>query len=265
MALLEEAEGKAEGEVLHCIYDTIAPALIQAKITMEKINDFKEKYTIDKFNMKWGDCSVIIPETWDAKMVEVCNVEQTCASVLPALLLVALDPPLTDTEAAHTLTQMTGHFLHFMYAYEQMFLDQALNEDNFRREMNDAYTNHNQLVGLLEVVQEACGVPQNASTLASLHGKMHVTTSMSQTNTRGFSTIRQSLLGLQRLQDVFWEGSSSVLRLVEDLDDEAGGRRRNRRKRNNRLTEGGDKKSGKNRKGSKRKRRRRHDFDQEEE
>lgn len=208
--------------------------------------------------MKWEDCDTKIPEEWDEAALEVCSIDQTCSTVLPSLPPSSRPPPATDSEAAERLTEMTGHILRFMFAFEQMVLDQTFSEDIFAREMHEAYTDYDQLAMLLEKVQEECGVTPNASTLASLQGKMHVSTSTTQTHIRGFSTLRQSLQGLNLLLDMFLEGRSDTRSMEDDVEEEEE-RRDNRRRR--RMKDGRDKKNGKNRKRNKRRKRRRDNLD----
>ena len=217
--------------------------------------------TRDKFNSKWEDVDNLIPNTYDDDMLEVCTSDQTCSTVLPSLPPPSTPPPATDIEAAQMFTDMSSNILRFLYAYEQMVLDQAIKEDSFARQMHDAYTNYDQLVSLLEEVQEACGLQPNTSALASLRGKMYVNTNDVQTDKRGFCTLRQSLHGLNLLLDMFWVDSNNPRKVEEDgKDEERRDRRKERKNRRRRMKDSRDNKNGKIRKRNMRSRRRRRNY-----
>lgn len=209
----------------------------------------------DKFNMGWTEVDSMIPQEMDESSLEVCTVDQSCSTVLPSLPPSTTPPPATDTEATERLTEISGHVLRYMYAYEQMVLDQAINEDTFENEMHTTYTNYDNLARSLEMVMEECGLPpNNMSTLAPLHGKMHVTTSNTMTQYRAFCTLRQSLLGLDHLINMSWEGSSGTRRMEDEVEEEEEEERKDSRRRRRAKNNGRGKKNGKNVKRRKRRR-----------
>ncbi|XP_063886774.1 uncharacterized protein LOC135114731 [Scylla paramamosain] len=97
-----------EEEVLTCIKENINSTLTQAKIIKEKIDDFKDDYTQDKFQTSWTEFDNIIPRDRDGDILEVCSVEQTCSTVLPSLPAISVSPPTTDTEVVRMLDERFG-------------------------------------------------------------------------------------------------------------------------------------------------------------
>lgn len=253
-----------EEEVLTCIKENINSTLTQAKIIKEKIDDFKDDYTQDKFQTSWTEFDNIIPRDRDGDILEVCSVEQTCSTVLPSLPAISVSPPTTDTEVVRMLDERFGEILRFLSAFEQMVIEQALREDIFAKQMFDAYTNHKVLARCLEEVQEKCGLQSNTSVLEPLHGKMYVETSEVKAHIRGFSTLRQSLQGLQLLLDMFQEERANIRRVNEDEEeaqDEEERKDRRKSRRKNGRNDSRKKKNRKNKKGNKRTKRRKNYLD----
>lgn len=265
-ALQEEDDVEAEKaeereETLVCILSNMDMALLQAKITREMIDEFKDTYTLSKFNQTWTDLDSFLPLEIDEATLEVCSVEQTCAMVLPSLSPLSKPPPATDSDAAKSLVEISSHIFRFMYAYEQLVIDQSITKDKFAKEMNDAYINHDQLSILLEKVLESCGQTPNFSDLVALDGKMHVTTSTPRTDLRGFSTLRQSLQCLDLLENMFGEKVKLLEKVVEEIENEEEEEEEEEiRRRNRRMRRKGGRfsKNGKSKKGRKSRRRRHH-------
>ena len=166
------------------------------------------------------------------------------------------------------LDERFGDILRFLFAFEQMVIEQGMREDIFAEQMYDAYTNHEVLARRLEEVHEKCGLQPNTSVLEPLHGKMYVDTSETQAHIRGFSTLRQSLQGLQLFLDMFWEERTNIRGIRRDEEDEQDEeerqdkkKRRKRRRRRMGRNDSRENKSKKNKKESKKNKRRKNNLD----
>ncbi|XP_047497061.1 uncharacterized protein LOC125044433 [Penaeus chinensis] len=195
------AEDQDEGT---CATDLKERILQQATRTMVVINEFKDEYTRDKYNMTWDKTSAHFADVAsDPTYLVACSGEQDCLPVLPSLPSTSPLPPTDDEEAKAILTELSGYCRQYCEALNQIFLDESLFEERFKEHLDAAQGNMESLANLLVKGVDLCdGSPDNelVKDMVDLIYRME---GEDMRKRRGFGTIRQCLLGLQYIIDIF--------------------------------------------------------------
>nr|XP_045589472.1 uncharacterized protein LOC123751425 [Procambarus clarkii] len=189
-------------------------AVIQARVAMSVINNFKEDYVGTKFFTSWAGIDAFFNRNHDHRHLTVCD-GSGCDQVLPTLPPSPHHPPTTRQEVRQEMAKVAGFIQQYIIALEQLFLDQSLtepsaNERSFMREMDEVYRLMEALNAVFLQGIEHCGVVPDVSPVSELSRKIYIYTSNTSKYRRGFMALRQCLLGLQYLVDVFASNSSTT-------------------------------------------------------
>ncbi|XP_063612216.1 uncharacterized protein LOC134785746 [Penaeus indicus] len=194
------AEDQDEGT---CVADLTERILQQATRTMDVIDEFKDEYTRDKYNMTWDKASAHFADvTSDPTYLVACSEEEDCLPVLPSLPTTPPLPPTDDEGTKTILTKLSGYCRQYCEALNQIFLDESLFEESFREHLDAAQRNMESLANLLVKGVDLCdGSPDN-ELVKGMVDMIYRMEGEDMRKRRGFGTIRQCLLGLQYIIDI---------------------------------------------------------------
>ncbi|XP_042857469.1 uncharacterized protein LOC122243809 [Penaeus japonicus] len=199
--------GKGETEPLDegtCISDLQERIVMQATRTRIIIDEFKDEYTRHNYNMTWDDVNAHFPDVdSDRAFLMACNEEQECLSVLPSLPPTPPQPPTDDEGSQRILKELSGYCRQYCEALSLIFLDESLFEERFQEDLDTAQRNMESLTNILVKGVDLCdGSPDN-DLVKKMVDMMYKREDQDMRHRRGFATLRQCLLGLRFIIDVF--------------------------------------------------------------
>lgn len=171
---------------------------------MAVIDEFKDEFTRAKYDMTWDKANAHFDDVAnDSTYLVACSEEQVCRKVLPSLPSAPPLPPTDDEGNKAILTELSGYCRQYCEALNQIFLDESLFEEAFKEHLDTAQRNMESLANLLVRGVDLCdGSPDN-ELVKRMVDMIYRMENEDMRKRRGFGTIRQCLLGLQYIIDVF--------------------------------------------------------------
>lgn len=154
--------------------------------------------------MTWDKASAHFADVAsDPTYLVACNEEHDCLTVLPLLPSTLPLPPTDDEGTKAILTELSGYCRQYCEALNQIFLDESLFEEKFKEHFDAAQRNMESLANLLVKGVDLCdGSPDN-ELVRGMIDMIYRMEDEDMRKRRGFGTIRQCLLGLQYIIDIF--------------------------------------------------------------
>lgn len=176
---------------------------ISASLVIHFIDSFKDNYTNNRLDMTWEEAVIIYPDT-ENDHLPICNHEDQCFDVLPNITQGHHDPPASEEELELTLIQTLGFSQRYSTAFESLIMDEIFHDEMFTEQMNEAKQDVDDLTEELETAVLKCGLVPDEKLIKDLISKTYLGVASRDTRAqRGFRSLRQCLIGMHYITDMF--------------------------------------------------------------
>ncbi|XP_071548227.1 uncharacterized protein [Panulirus ornatus] len=184
--------------------------VLYAYMIRDMIDDFKDTYSLQVFGVQWETVDKILDPRLDNRSVEICDEKgQQCFSVVPTLPPPPHRPPASGEQAKHLLLMVLGYTQRYGVAFDTLFLDQSLYENQFLEEMAKLHAMLEDLMDSIMTTVHKCGLTPDQRLIRDLSQRLYKGVDAILREERGFRVLRQTCLGMQYIIDVFSNSSSS--------------------------------------------------------
>ncbi|XP_068227516.1 uncharacterized protein [Palaemon carinicauda] len=202
LASSSKHDGQSKTAFEECRPDNLTIS-INAALVIDCINAFKDDYTIVNLGLPWDEAVTIYPDVENDRL-PICNQEDQCFNVLPNITQGHHDPPSSGDELELTLVQTLGFAQRYSTAFDTLFLDEILYDNNFEEEMKDAKGFVDVLSIELEDAVLSCGLRPSENLIQDLITKSYLgVASPDMRGLRGFGSLRQCLIGMNYIIEMF--------------------------------------------------------------
>lgn len=183
-----------------------SPPSTNSLFTMQSPSCILLLQTEHEFGVSWDRLNSETNPDDDYYLLLVCDLEDHCLRVLPNITSRSHKPPQNPEDARRILVEVLGHSQRYALALETFFLDQSLYEDVFLRQVD---TVHRYLEDLIKILLEdvgACQLSPNEHMINNFIQRVYRGVQDEPRKLRDFAVLRQCLLGMRYIADVFSGG-----------------------------------------------------------
>ncbi|XP_042859022.1 uncharacterized protein LOC122245135 [Penaeus japonicus] len=180
--------------------------VLAANFTIDAINVFKNDFALQEFEVPWDKVDSEIDPRNDYLFALVCDLQDHCLRVLPNITSKSHQPPQTPEDARRILVEVLGYSQRYALALETFFLDRSLYEESFLRQVDDVHRHIEDLILILMDDAGACDLSPNEHLIRNFVQMVYHGVQEELRELRDFAILRQCLLGMRYIADVFSGG-----------------------------------------------------------